>query len=81
VALEQQRERFAWLRNAAVRALLALRAIEVLLVATLPTLITRHRLYQGQFRLSDIVAVLVMITLSGCLGVWVWRDRAPDATR
>jgi hypothetical protein len=79
VALEQQRERFAWLRKAPLRALLALRSAEVLLVAMLPTLVTRHRLYQRQFRLSDIVAVAVMVALSGWLGILVWREHAPES--
>jgi hypothetical protein len=78
VAAEQQRERFVWLRKAPIRMLLTLRSVEVLLVATLPTILTRHRLYAGQFQLTDIVAVLAMITLCGVLARAIWRERAPD---
>jgi hypothetical protein len=77
VALEQQREHFGWLRHAPVRALLALRSVEVLLVAMLPAIVTRHRVYGTQFWLTDIVAAAALIIFSGCLGMLIWRERVP----
>jgi protein-S-isoprenylcysteine O-methyltransferase Ste14 len=79
VAIEQLPERFSWLRRPAIRAVLALRAVEVLLVALLPTLATRHRLLQAPFRLTDAVAVVGTVSLSAGLGILVWRERAPEA--
>jgi Dolichyl-phosphate-mannose-protein mannosyltransferase len=83
VAVQQRRDRFPWLRNRPLRALLALRSLEVLLVAMLPTLVTRHRLYQPQFALTDTVAVLAMVTLTAYLGLLMWREpaRSSDAGR
>jgi Dolichyl-phosphate-mannose-protein mannosyltransferase len=77
VALEQQRERFWWLRHPAARALLTLRSLEVLLLAMLPTIVTRHRLYEPQFPLTDVVAVVGMVAACGYLARMVWRERAP----
>lgn len=74
VAAEQQRRRFAWLRDLPVRFVLALRSVEVLLVAMLPTIVTRHQVLTRHFLLSDIVAVAAMLVLSAMLGVRVWRD-------
>jgi small-conductance mechanosensitive channel len=76
VALEQQSERFAWWRKPWLRGLLSLRAVEVLLVAMLPTFVTTGRLYQDQFRWTDFVAVAAMVVLTGYLGIQVWRERA-----
>jgi hypothetical protein len=81
IALEQQCEHFTWLRHSWVRALLALRAVEVLLVAILPTIVTRHRLFQAQFSLTDSVAVLSIVVFCACLAGLVWRERAPPADR
>jgi hypothetical protein len=78
VALEQQCEHFAWLRSAPLRALLALRSGEVLLLAMLPTIVTTHGLVGAGFRLTDIVAVGAMVFLTGYLGVLVWREHAPQ---
>jgi hypothetical protein len=44
VALEQRHREFPWLRFAPTRTLLALRSVDLLLVAVMPTLATRHRL-------------------------------------
>jgi hypothetical protein len=84
VAVEQHSRQFSWLRNPVLRALLALRAVEVLLVAMLPTVWTLNNVVSTHFWLSDSVAVLVMIGLSGWLGLQMWRairstDKPPSA--
>jgi hypothetical protein len=82
LALEQGSERFPWLRNGPAVALLALRSVEVLLVAMLPTVLTTHRLIDSRFALTDVVAVIAMIVLCGWLGSLVWRERvAPERAR
>lgn len=75
VALEQGRRSFPWLRSAPICLLLALRSVEVALVAVVPTLATRHRLYDPRFPLTDLLALLAMLCLCGCLGLLVWRER------
>jgi hypothetical protein len=79
VAIEQGRERFPWLRSASLRALLALRAVEVLAVAMVPTLVTGHRVVSAHFALTDVIAVLTMVSVCCWLGAQVWRARADDA--
>jgi hypothetical protein len=80
VALEQKRSRFAWLRSSPIRVLLSLRAVEVFLVAVLPTLVTRHRIYDSRFQVTDLVAVGAMTALCIYLGGLIWREhgRHPD---
>jgi hypothetical protein len=73
VAIEQHASGFAWMRSRVVRALLTLRAFEVLLVAMLPTIWTLHELASTQFMLTDIVAVIAMVGLCAFLGAQVWR--------
>jgi hypothetical protein len=73
VAVEQCLGRFSWLRHASLRGLLALRSVEILLVAMLPTIVTRHRVYQQQFRLTDLVAVGAIFLSCGFLGWLVLR--------
>jgi hypothetical protein len=77
IALEQRHEGFAWLRSPATRAILALRSAEVLAVAMVPTLATRHRLLDQHFALTDTVALLAMVAFCGCLGALVWSERGP----
>ena len=79
VAVEQRRSSFRWLRNRWTHGILALRAVEVLLVAMLPTVITRHRFYLHQFRATDLVAAASMVTFCALLGALVWRERAPSS--
>ena len=57
-----------------MRALLALRALEVALVATVPTLATRHRLYGADYLVTDAVALAALVVLCGCLAVAVWHS-------
>ncbi len=75
VALEQGRQRFSWLRSVPISALLVLRSVEVALVAVVPTLATRHRLYDPRFPATDLLALLAILSLCGCLGLLLWRER------
>ena len=82
VALQQARTGFGWLRSAPIRAILALRAVEVLAVALGPTLGTNHfRLVTAGFKLSDAAALVTMVACSLGLAALVWstgRSRALD---
>jgi hypothetical protein len=80
VAAQQHSSQFAWLKSPVLRALLAVRACEVLLVAMLPTVWTEHDLYSSQFWLSDAVAVVTMILLCAWLGLQVWQWSPGSAT-
>ena len=73
VAAEQRSRGFPWLRSRLLRALLGLRALEVLLVAVVPTVWTVQRLWSTQFPVTDVVAVVAMVALSAGLGACVWR--------
>jgi 4-amino-4-deoxy-L-arabinose transferase-like glycosyltransferase len=77
VALEQCGRGYPWLRAWPSRAVLALRSVEVLLVATVPTIATRHRLYDDRFVLTDIAALLTLVGLCGWVAVRCWRERPP----
>jgi hypothetical protein len=80
VASEQAASGFGWLRSAPLRALLTLRVVEVLAVALVPTLATRHEILGGPLGLSDAVAVLAMLGFGGVLAWLVWSFRAPAET-
>ena len=75
VALEQGRQSFSWLRSAPISVILVLRSVEVALVAVVPTLATRHRLYDARFPVTDLVALVAMLCLCAYLGLLVWRER------
>lgn len=72
VAVEQGHRHFAWLRSLPARTILALRSVEVLAVAMVPTLATRHRVVAGHFALTDVVAIVGMVALSAVLAALVW---------
>ena len=76
VSVEQASRGFPWLRSSPLRVVLALRALEVLLVAMLPTVALVHRVWASQFWLSDSVAVIVMVSGCGLLGWHALRQRA-----
>jgi Dolichyl-phosphate-mannose-protein mannosyltransferase len=76
IAWEQASSGFGWLRSVPARVVLTLRVVEVLLMAMLPTLVTRHALISGTFKLTDLVAVLMMVGFGATLGAMVWRS--PD---
>ena len=76
VAAQQCAHGFPWLQSPLTRAVLATRALEVLLVAMLPTVVTSGRIIAAHFVLTDCVAVITMLTLATHLGLAVWRERA-----
>lgn len=79
VAVEQS-PLFGWLRSAPIRGLVALRSVEVLAVAIVPTIATTGRVVAHRFYLTDVVALLAMTILSGWLGILVFKERAPMLT-
>jgi 4-amino-4-deoxy-L-arabinose transferase-like glycosyltransferase len=73
VALQQQQQAgFPWLRSKVVRAILSLRAVELLVVALGPALATNHVLIGSRFPVSDVLTLLAMLFFAGCLGWLVW---------
>jgi hypothetical protein len=80
VALQQKQDGFPWFRHRVAHVVLTLRPLEVVLVALVPAIATRHRLISSQFALTDIVAVVAILGLAGLLSVWTWRTRGePEA--
>jgi hypothetical protein len=87
VALEQRREGFAWLRSRLIRAVLVLRAVEVLAVAVVPALATSHLSYAScprldcvihpQFVATDSLALIAIFAFSGALAAFAWFERPP----
>ena len=79
VAVQQASSGFPWLRSRPVRALLSLRALEVLALAAGATLGTRGiDPISAQFPLTDVVAVLAILRLLGpARGRGLARDRRP----
>lgn len=73
----QARTGYTWLRSRPIRAILALRAIEVLVMATVPTLATATAVIGADFRLTNAVALAAMPTFSLCLAALVWST-GPD---
>jgi 4-amino-4-deoxy-L-arabinose transferase-like glycosyltransferase len=73
VACEQAASGFGWMRSRPIRILLTLRVVEVMAVAALPTLATRHQLIAGTFKLTDAVAVLGMLGFGAALAALVWN--------
>jgi dolichyl-phosphate-mannose-protein mannosyltransferase len=75
VALQQAASGFPWLHSTTVRAILALRGLEVLAVAVGATLGTRHfRLLSDQFVFSDAVAVAAIVAFSMAIVAVVWSE-------
>ena len=75
-AIQQGRSGFPWLRSAPIRAILSLRALELLAVAMVPTWATRGELISAQYPLTDAVALAGMTLFAGALGIAVWRAGA-----
>lgn len=73
IACEQAATGFGWLRSTPVRLVLVLRVVEVLLMAALPTILTRHQLISGTFQITDTVAVFAMAGFAALLASLVWR--------
>lgn len=73
VALQQSAAGFPWLRSRLVRAILSLRAAELLVVALGPGLATNHILVSSTFSVSDTLALLAMVGFASGLAWLVWR--------
>jgi hypothetical protein len=79
IALEQKHQKYSWLRFLPTRLVLALRSVEVLVLATVPVVATRHRLLTARFALTDVMALVTMAFLCGLLGWFVWRENRAGA--
>lgn len=77
VACEQAASGFGWLRSTPIRVLLVLRVVEVVAMAVVPTVATRHVLIAPGFALTDAVAVATIIGFAAALGTQVWRATPP----
>ena len=82
IACEQAASGFGWLRSMPIRAILALRVVEIIAMAMVPTLATRHALISVDFALTDAFAVALMLVCGAALGALVWKAApAPSPTR
>lgn len=81
IALQQAAAGFPWLRSTPLRAILSLRAAELVLIAIGPALTTGEGLISSTFELSDVVALVAMGGFAVLLGGAVWHEgprRAPS---
>ena len=78
VALQQRQAGFPWLRSKPIRAVLALRSAELLLVAIGPALATTNVIISPVYRVTDIASVIAMIAFSIVLASLVWST-TPEA--
>lgn len=76
VAIQQRRAGFAWLRSAPIRAVLALRALEVLIMATIPVVTTQALLVSEQYELVDVAGLFAMTVCALGLAALVWSASA-----
>jgi hypothetical protein len=77
VAVEQAAAGFPWLRSRGIRAILALRGVEVFVATVGATLATRSmRPIGSAFKLSDTVAIVAIAAISAALVAIVWRETA-----
>jgi hypothetical protein len=72
VALQQAHAGFSWLRSKPIRAILALRPVELLLIAVGPALATGQGLVGSGFTLNDVVALAAMLGFATGLAALVW---------
>lgn len=80
IACQQAASGFPWLRSRPVRALLSLRATELLAVALGPTLATGHVILSGTYLLTDVLALLAMLALAATFAALLWSMPAePDS--
>jgi hypothetical protein len=75
LALEQRAEGYPWLRSRPLRAILALRAVEVFAMAVGPVLGTNgFRLLDGSLALNDLVALAAILGGCAALAALVWSE-------
>lgn len=81
VACQQATTGFPWLRSRPTRALLSLRAAELLAVALGPALATGHHvLVSDAYALTDTLALLAMVGAAAAFAALIWSAPAePDA--
>lgn len=75
IGCEQAAASFGWLRSKPVRVVLALRVAEVLVMALVPTLATRHQLLGDSFAVSDAIALAAMLGFAAALAWLVWSQQ------
>jgi hypothetical protein len=84
VALQQWSAGFPWFKSTWIRALLALRTVELLAVALGPGLTTTHILVGSTVAFTDVVALVAMAGFSAILARVIWlarpQDQAPPTT-
>jgi hypothetical protein len=75
IAVQQAATRFPWARSRGIRAILSLRALEVLAVAIGPVIATHgFDLGSGSLALNDCAALLLMVGGSTAIAAAVWRE-------
>lgn len=75
LALEQAARGFPWARSRPVRAILALRALEVLAVALGPVIATHDLdLVDGSLIVNDVVALLAIAGFSAAIAAAAWKE-------
>jgi len=75
LALEQAARGFSWGRSKPIRAILALRALEVLAMALGPVVGTHDmRLLSDSLTLNDVAAVLTMVGFSVAMAAVIWKE-------
>lgn len=72
VAVQQAAAGFPWLRSRLARAILSLRALELLVVAVAPTWATHGELISAQYPLTDSLALIGCLAFCGGLAALVW---------
>jgi hypothetical protein len=78
IAVQQRQAAFSWLRSTPIRALLSLRALELLAVAVVPTLATRSQLVTVEYDLVDSAALLGMLGFCAALAALIWLEGDRD---
>lgn len=82
VACQQAASGFPWLRSRPIRALLSLRAVELLAVALGPTLATTGTIVSGAYPLTDALALLAMLGVAAAFAALLWSaPESADADR
>jgi hypothetical protein len=80
VAIQQRAAAFAWLRSRPIKAVLVLRAAEVLAVVLVPTWATRGEIVSQRYNVVDTFALLGVVGFCACLAMMVWfGDPGPPA--
>jgi hypothetical protein len=78
IALQQASAGFPWFRSVPARAVLVLRAAEVLALAVGATLGTHGFDPLGaEYRLDDVVALLALVAAAAAIAGLVWSGTAP----